>query len=267
MKKHLKRRSIVLAFTSLLFLTTQAKATVVQIQTVLGNIDINLFDQTTPETVRNFLSYVNSGAYMNNVMHRSEPGFVVQAGGFRFDDTFPPVAIPTDPPVINEPVLSNLRGTIAMAKAAGNPNSATSQWFISLADNSANLDVQNGGFTVFGQVLGDGMEVVDAIAALERFNAGGAFNTLPVRDFTQADVDAGRDPEADNLVIITDVIVIDSAVVTNPDIVPVPNTLLNAGGGDNPPNQDSGSGGGTLNLLSFALLGLVLVFRGTFKRT
>lgn len=265
MKKYVKRQSTAIALMASFLFSANANATVVQIQTVLGNIDINLFDETTPETVTNFLSYVNSGAYMDNVVHRSEPGFVIQGGGFRFDGEFPPEGITTDPPVINEPELSNVMGTIAMAKLASDPNSATSQWFFNLADNSANLDVTNGGFTVFGQIIGDGMDVIDAITALptlDASNLGGAFGTVPVRDFTQADVDAGMLPDEDNLILITDIIVIDSAVVTNPDIVPVPNTLLDADGGGNPtptpmPDNSGGGGGGSLGLWTLLLTGLV----------
>jgi cyclophilin family peptidyl-prolyl cis-trans isomerase len=85
--------------------------------------------------------------------------------------------------ITNEPGISNTRGTIAMAKLPDDPNSATSQWYINLADNLS-LDTDNGGFTVFGRVLGDGMTIADAIADLPRFNFGTPFDTLPLRDYT-----------------------------------------------------------------------------------
>ena len=173
-----------------------AIATNVVMQTPFGEVEIELFDEDTPATVANFLNYVNDGDYANSFIHRSVPGFVEQGGGFSFIDG-DVVAIPTDPPVINEPGISNLRGTIAMAKRGGDPNSATSQWFFNLADNSANLDNSNGGFTVFGQVTGNGMEVIDQIAALEIWNAGGALGELPLIDYSGS----GAVTE-DNLVMI-----------------------------------------------------------------
>lgn len=254
-----------------LFTTMTSQATVVEVRTVMGDFQINLFDETTPETVNNFLSYVNSGAYANHVVHRSEPGFVVQAGGLLNSGAIPLDVIATGSPVINEPVLSNVRGTIAMAKLPGNPNSATSQWFINLANNSTNLDVQNEGFTVFGQVLGDGMDVVDAIIQLDRFNFGGNESAIPLRDYTAADASSGVDVTQDNFVTITDIVVTDAATVTNPDITPTPNTLINSGnnngGNDDNGNNNTGgsSGGGSVGF--GLLLGLgILMFRRIAKR-
>lgn len=238
-----------------------AAATVVEIRTNQGNISVNLFDETTPETVENFLEYVNSGAYANNVVHRSEPGFVIQAGGFSYNNELPLDTVPTGTPVVNEPELSNVRGTIAMAKLAGDPDSATSQWFINIADNSANLDVQNGGFTVFGQVLADGMDVVDAINALPRYNLGGAANAIPLIDYDSA---SNEDPNEENFVLISDIVVTDSATVTNPDLQPAPNTLINNSGGGNEtpdtPNDNGSSGGGSVNPVGLLLLAIAGVF-------
>jgi peptidyl-prolyl cis-trans isomerase A (cyclophilin A) len=248
-----------------LLLAQPASATIVQVQTVLGDFQINLFDKTTPQTVANFLAYVNANAYTNNVVHRSEPGFVIQGGGFSYPGTLPLVAVAQNANVANEPVYSNVRGTIAMAKLASNPNSATNQWFISLADNSANLDTQNGGFTVFGQVTGSGMAVVDAIAALSRFNMGGEFTALPLRNFTSADAAAGTAPNDNNLVLIRSVIVLDSNPDSAASLTPARNTLLTAppaGGG----SSGGDGGGGSVGLFGLLALGLLALARKGFAR-
>jgi cyclophilin family peptidyl-prolyl cis-trans isomerase len=106
--------------------------------------------------------------------------FVIQTGGFEALLSVPEVV--TKPPVNNEFRISNTRGTVAMARAAGQTNSATSQWFVNLADNSR-LDTVDGGFTVFARVRGNGMTVVDKIAQLPVItNFDAPFNELPVRD-------------------------------------------------------------------------------------
>lgn len=196
----LKKRVIRLAAVMALAFPAISPASTVSMQTVLGEIEIELFDAAAPLTVANFMNYVNSGAYNNSFIHRSVPGFIIQGGSYTWSDTGVS-AIAQDPPVVNEfdPSRSNLRGTIAMAKLGGDPDSATSGWFFNLADNSANLDSQNGGFTVFGRVLGNGMDVVDAIAALPIYNAGGAFTDLPLIGYTGGSVTGA------NLAMVTDV--------------------------------------------------------------
>ncbi len=156
----------------------------VRVGTVTKTVDLALFDQQKPVTVANFLAYVNAGRYANNFFHRSVPGFVVQGGGFAWNSSDAVQGVPAYAKILNEPGISNLRGTVAMAKLGSDANSATSQWFVNLADNSANLDAQNGGFTVFGRVLGDGMAVMDEVAALPRVNAGSPFDSLPLKDYT-----------------------------------------------------------------------------------
>lgn len=154
-------------------------------ETNVGEFCIELFEDSAPLTVANFLDYVEDGDYDNTVIHRSAPRFVIQGGGYVYqtegDDL---VAIPKNAPVVNEFERSNVRGTVAMAKLGNDPNSATNEWFINLGDNSENLDNQNGGFTVFGQVIGQGMAVVDAIAGKPIRNLanqyGGAFDSMPV---------------------------------------------------------------------------------------
>jgi len=150
-----------------------------------GIINVVLFDQTgtgAPLTVQNFQSYLNTGSYTNSFIHRSIPGFIVQGGGYTYNNSTLGT-IPSNAPVQNEfsTQRSNLRGTIAMAKLGNNPNSATNQWFFNLADNSSNLNNQNGGFTVFGQALGaSDLTTIDAIAAVRTYNYGGAFTNLPL---------------------------------------------------------------------------------------
>lgn len=182
------------------FADPNLNGTIVRFQSVLGSFNVRLFDSDKPITVENFLRYVDGNLYDNCMIHRSVPGFVVQGGGFRATVPSPP-SISSFPPILNEPGIPNTRGTLAMAKLGGNPNSATNQWFFNLADNRANLDTQNGGFTVFGQVLGDGMTVVDAIAAVPVFDAdnGGVFGQVPLRNYTSGTV------TNDNLVAFSDI--------------------------------------------------------------
>jgi cyclophilin family peptidyl-prolyl cis-trans isomerase len=156
-----------------------------RLATTLGNIDVTLRADLAPRTVANFLAYTASGAYNQSLIHRAVPGFVIQGGGYTLNGNYiDPIA--TTAPVAGEFRLSNTRGTIAMALSTG-PNSATSEWFFNLADNSRALDgTSDGGpFTAFGQVCDSAsLAVMDAIGNAEVFDAslllGGAFSQLPV---------------------------------------------------------------------------------------
>jgi len=180
--------AVYLAAMVLLLPACTRAGTIVRFDTVLGDIDVRLFNTATPASVANFLSYVSSNAFTDSFIHRSVDDFVIQGGGFTFPEGGGVTNVPTDDPVVNEPGLSNLRGTLAYAKLGGDPNSATSGWFFNLSDDNANvtpgpaLDTQNGGFTVFGRVVGGGMSVVDDIASQQVITAGGAFTNLPVLD-------------------------------------------------------------------------------------
>ncbi len=139
---------------------------VVLMKTSLGEITIELDQAKAPESTKNFLSYAKDKAYDGTVFHRVIPNFMIQGGGFDKDMN----QKATKPPIKNEAgnELRNLKGTIAMART-GDPNSATSQFFISTKDN-AFLDhrddsPQGYGYAVFGKVV-KGMDVVDKIAAV-----------------------------------------------------------------------------------------------------
>ena len=152
--------------------------TIVRVSTTIGDYSIELLDESAPRTVQNFLNYVKRNDYNGTYIHRAEDAFVVQGGAYRFQSFVGPIDIPLDPPVVNEFNTSNKRGTVAMAKFEGDPNSATNQWFVNLADNSS-LDTSNGGFTVFGVVLGEGMQILDAIDALPVVNLGSKASSAP----------------------------------------------------------------------------------------
>jgi peptidyl-prolyl cis-trans isomerase B (cyclophilin B) len=131
------------------------------IQTNMGDIVVELNPTAAPVTVRNFLAYVKSGFYNGTIFHRVIKNFMIQGGGYnqKFRKKKTRKAIKLEA----QNGLSNLRGTIAMARTQ-NPNSATSQFFINVKDNK-NLDSYGGGYAVFGKVI-RGMNVVDAIRKL-----------------------------------------------------------------------------------------------------
>lgn len=174
----------------------------VRLTTILGPIDLALFGQQKPITVTNFLNYVNQGRYFlgnaSSFVHRSIPGFIIQGGGYLGADSGGSLQVTqvlAFPAIQNEPGISNRRGTISMGQVGNDANSATSQWFINLADNGGppnNLDIRNhtpmngdfGPYTVFGKVVNNSMTVVDAIAAVPRYNSGAPFDTIPLRNYT-----------------------------------------------------------------------------------
>lgn len=174
-----------------------------------GPFNLQLLPADAPATVTNFLRYVDEGAYRNLIVHRSDPDFVIQTGGF----TIPLAEVPEFPPVTNEFRLSNLRGTVAMAKVGGFPDSATSQWFVNLSNNTG-LDTNNGGFTVFARVIGSGMSNVDRIAALPVYNAMNidpALGELPLKNYN-----TNNQIFISNLVTITDVVRLPAALSSDP---------------------------------------------------
>ncbi len=136
----------------------------VRLTTSMGDMLFELVDDA-PITTENFIQYVEGGFYDGTIFHRVVIDFVVQGGG-QLPDGSTPEGLRD--PIQNEfsPDRSNVRGTVAMAKVGGDPDSATSQFFVNLADNSENLDNQNGGFTVFAYVI-EGMDVADAISLVE----------------------------------------------------------------------------------------------------
>lgn len=161
-----------------------ALAQKVELDTTAGKIVLQLDASAAPKTVENFIAYVKSGHYDGTQFHRVIPGFMVQGGGYTADYA----QKPTRPPVKNEAEqaskagLVNAPGTIAMARTS-DPHSASSQFFINVADNKflnyRESTVQGYGYTVFGKVV-SGMDVVEKMAKTPT-GAGGPFPTdVPV---------------------------------------------------------------------------------------
>ena len=159
-------------------ITSAATAAEVEMQTNKGNLIIFVDKEKAPVTARNFLDYVQEGFYDGLIFHRVIPNFVIQGGGFA-----PGMAQrKTKAPIINEASneLKNLQYTLSMARTQ-DPNSATSQFFINLRDNT-NLDpsAANPGYAVFGKVI-EGMDVVDSIAGVKTGTVG-PFRDVPATD-------------------------------------------------------------------------------------
>ncbi len=142
----------------------------VKLQTSMGDIVLELRADKAPATVANFVQYVKDGHYNGTVFHRVIDGFMIQGGGFTADLQQKPTRAPIALEAGNG--LKNDRGTIAMART-GNPNSATSQFFINVVDN-ANLNAPRPdgyGYAVFGRVV-TGMDVIDKIRTVPTGNRG-----------------------------------------------------------------------------------------------
>jgi cyclophilin family peptidyl-prolyl cis-trans isomerase len=166
----------------------------VQFDTVFGQFNVELRTDAAPRHVANFMAYVQAERYTNTFIHRGAsftngPVSILQGGGFQYALPFQVAPITKLPPVALEYNLPNARGTLSAART-GDPNSATSEWFFNVQDNSAGLGPTNaGGYSVFGRVIGTGMTVVDAMAVVPRFNAGGGLTELPLRNVTGASFD------------------------------------------------------------------------------
>ncbi len=183
--------------------SAQAANPQVEFDTTAGKIKVELFPDAAPKTVANFLDYVKAKHYDGTQFHRVIAGFMIQGGGFTPDfkqkPVKPPIAIESEQS--SKAGLMNVPGTLAMARTS-DPNSATAQFFINVADNKnlnfRSADDQGYGYTVFGKVV-EGMDVVNKIATAPK----GATGPLP----------PGIDPKSvpAEKVIINKAVVLDAA--------------------------------------------------------
>ena len=163
MKKLFIATSLILASGSLF------ANTLVDMKTSMGTIEIELYDDQAPISAKNFENYVKSNFYSGTIFHRVIPGFMIQGGGMDVNM----IEKTTKAPIVNEASngLKNNRGTLAMARTS-DPNSATSQFFINVADNNfLNRSAMDAGYAVFGKVT-KGMDIVDKIVKVPTVNYG-----------------------------------------------------------------------------------------------
>lgn len=177
-----KKISVLFVMMVVVFFTINcsAKSVVVQMETSLGKIEIELYEDKAPITVMNFLKYVDKGFYNETIFHRVIPSFMIQGGGFTSDMG----KKKTLDPIRNEANngLSNSRGTISMART-NEIHSGSSQFFINVRNN-ANLDYKGRtsslfGYCVFGKVI-KGMNVVDKIENVKTGNIS-YFRNVPLK--------------------------------------------------------------------------------------
>lgn len=192
----------------------EVKPPLVLFQSNLGDFVVQLFPDDAPRTVENFLRYVDGGLYNGTIIHRSETNFVIQGGGYRITnptDSFLIEQVPSFTPIKLEYKLANTLGTLSMARTSPRRlsngqyeedpylakylNSATSQFFLNTVDNTNNLGPSNlGGYAVFGKVIGNGMTIVDNMAAVGRYNFGSGLATLPLLNYSQTDYAQSKQP-------------------------------------------------------------------------
>lgn len=203
---------------STLFTDPDISSTVVRFNTSAGPVNIQLFDSSKPQTVANFLNYLNSGAYDSSFFHRLVTDFVLQGGGFTFQNGVVST-ITENLAVTNEfngnAAFNNVIGTIAMAKPGGNPNGATDEFFFNLANNtSLDTTANNGGFTVFGKVQsGNDLRLINTLAAIPTQNqsaTNSAFTNLPLKNYTGTNFPT--DATASNFALVQS-----ASIVSQPD--------------------------------------------------
>lgn len=174
--------------------TAKAANPIVVVETSMGNVKVELYEDKAPITVKNFLSYVDKKHYDGLIFHRVIPTFMIQGGGY--DKDFKERK--TDPPIKNEAAngLKNERGTLAMART-NRPDSATSQFFINVKNNDF-LDKANSrdgvGYCVFGRVT-EGMDVVDKIKGVKTGPKGIFDEDAPQEDIIIKSIKRAESPK------------------------------------------------------------------------
>ncbi len=185
-----------------LSVTSIAEAgTIVEVQSSFGNFYLEIDEESAPVTGGNFLNYVRSGRYNNTFIHGAVGGSLIRGGGYTYTNCADgPQRIELDDTIpLEDTGLSNLDGTIAALRPASELNGATSEWFINLGADPG-LDTQDGGYAVFGRVLGDGLNVVRNISLANLVRLG-FFLETPTSNYFQSTVNC-QQFSRDNLILV-----------------------------------------------------------------
>lgn len=185
---------------------TGVQGPLVRYDTTFGKFDVELLPNAAPKNVANFLAYVDAARFDNTIIHRTAAisdtatqREIVQGGSFK--SQIPLVELATFAPVALEYALPNARGTLAAARTA-EPDTATSGWYFNTTDNTATLGppANSPGYTVFGRVIGSGMEVVDTMATINTFAVLSSAATFPLRFYS-----SGTSVTTANFIVINSV--------------------------------------------------------------
>jgi peptidyl-prolyl cis-trans isomerase A (cyclophilin A) len=195
------RHSVLSALLCLLVTTVAEAGAIVEVQTSFGTFYLEIDAESAPLTGGNFLNYVRSGRYNNTFIHGTIGGSLIRGGGYTFANCADgPQRIELDDPIpLEDTGLSNLDGTIAALRPATDINGATSEWFINLGADTG-LDTQDGGYAVFGRVLGDGLNVVRNISLANLVRLG-FFLETPTSNYFQSTVNC-QQFSRDNLILV-----------------------------------------------------------------
>ncbi|NQZ09186.1 MAG: peptidylprolyl isomerase [Algicola sp.] len=253
--------------------SNSADATIVELDTSLGKVRINLYDETTPIPVANFLHYVTKGTYTNNFIHRTQQDddnladISLEMGGWTYESGDSGSAVEVDEGVIRENKLSHVHYTVSTIISDTLTNTSTSKFSFNTGDNSADFDL--GVRSVFGEITADTRDVVDALARVPIFNViqGGGNTLTPLRNYSSEDFVNGVERSADNYVIIHSATIFDAATDTAAGLSPPLNPNYIPPGGPTLPDPTptdptptspviSGSDGGNFGIFTLIMLGL-----------
>jgi len=195
-------RDIALSTLICLSIITGAEAgTIVEVRTSLGDFYLEIDEESAPVTGGNFLKYVRSGRYNNTFIHGAIGGSLIRGGGYTYANCADgPQRIDLyDSIPLEDTGLSNLNGTIVALRPSNDVNGATSEWFINLGADPG-LDTQDGGYVVFGRVLGDGLDIVREISLANLVRLG-FFLETPTSNYFGSAVNC-QQFSRDNLILV-----------------------------------------------------------------